>query len=168
MIVDDWETEGRFSMPPALRVMGVRSSLAVPIDGREHPFGVLDIHSLEPNRFTPQDVHFVQASANVLADAVERHATDRALRHRVLHDSLTGLPNRTSFVQSLEVALQRGAVAGPRSGSCSSTSTASSSSTTASATTAATNCCARSRLACGRTCAPETSSPASVATSSGS
>jgi diguanylate cyclase (GGDEF)-like protein/PAS domain S-box-containing protein len=112
VIVDDWETEGRFSMPPALRVMGVRSSLAVPIDGREHPFGVLDIHSREPNRFTPQDVHFVQASANVLADAVERHATDRALRHRVLHDSLTGLPNRTSFVQSLEVALQRGAVAG--------------------------------------------------------
>ena len=112
VIVDDWETEGRFSMPPALRVMGVRSSLAVPIDGRETPFGVLDIHSIEPNRFTPQDVHFAQASANVLADAVERHATDRALRHRVLHDSLTGLPNRTSFVESLEVALQRGAVAG--------------------------------------------------------
>ncbi len=37
VIVDDWETEGRFSMPPALRVMGVRSSLAVPIDGREQP-----------------------------------------------------------------------------------------------------------------------------------
>jgi diguanylate cyclase (GGDEF)-like protein len=99
-------------MPPALRVMGVRSSLAVPIDGRERPFGVLDIHSQESNRFTPQDVHFAQASANVLADAVERHATDRALRHRVLHDSLTGLPNRTSFVGSLEVALQRAAVAG--------------------------------------------------------
>ncbi len=112
VIVDDWETERRFTMPPALRVMGVRSSLAVPIDGRESPFGVLDIHSLEPNSFTPQDVHFAQASANVLADAVERHATDRALRHRVLHDSLTGLPNRTSFVQSLEIALQRGAVAG--------------------------------------------------------
>jgi diguanylate cyclase (GGDEF)-like protein/PAS domain S-box-containing protein len=112
VIVDDWEAERRFSMPPALRALGVRSSLAVPIDGRESPFGVLDIHSLEPNSYTPQDVHFAQASANVLADAVERHATDRALRHRVLHDSLTGLPNRTSFVQSLEIALQRGAVAG--------------------------------------------------------
>ena len=112
VIVDDWSSERRFSMPPALRVMGVRSSLAVMIDGKEQPFGVLDIHSTEPNRFTPQDVHFVQASANVLADAIERHATDQALRHRVLHDPLTGLPNRLSFVDSLNDALKRGTVSG--------------------------------------------------------
>jgi diguanylate cyclase (GGDEF)-like protein/PAS domain S-box-containing protein len=107
VIVDDWSSERRFSMPPALRVLGVRSSLAVPIAGKEQPYGVLDIHSTEPSRFTPQDVHFVQASANVLADALERHRADEALRHRVLHDSLTGLPNRTSFVDSLRDALQR-------------------------------------------------------------
>jgi diguanylate cyclase (GGDEF)-like protein/PAS domain S-box-containing protein len=112
VIVDDWTTERRFSMPPALRVMGVRSSLAVLIDGKQQPFGVLDIHSTEPNRFAPQDVHFVQASANVLADAIERHATDQALRHRVLHDPLTGLPNRLSFVDSLNDALKRSTVSG--------------------------------------------------------
>ena len=112
VIVDDWENERRFSMPPALRVLGVRSSLAVLIDGKERPFGVLDIHSTEPNRFTPQDVHFVQASANVLADATERHATDQALRHRVLHDALTGLPNRLSFVDALNDALKRSGVSG--------------------------------------------------------
>ena len=112
VIVDDWERERRFSMPPALRVLGVRSSLAVLIDGKQRPFGVLDVHSTEPNRFTPQDVHFVQASANVLADAIERHATDQALRHRVLHDPLTGLPNRLSFVDALDDALRRSAVSG--------------------------------------------------------
>jgi diguanylate cyclase (GGDEF)-like protein/PAS domain S-box-containing protein len=111
-IVADWSAEGRFSMPPALRVMGIRSSLAVPIEGKEGPFGVLDIHSTEPHRFTPQDVHFVQASANVLADAIERHAADQALRHRVLHDSLTGLPNRLSFVDSLNDALRRSKASG--------------------------------------------------------
>ena len=110
VIVDDWESERRFSLPIALRAPGVRSSLAVPIAGTETPFGVLDIHSTEPSRFTPQDVHFVQASANVIADALERHSADQALRHRVLHDSLTGLPNRTSFVDSLNDALARGAV----------------------------------------------------------
>jgi diguanylate cyclase (GGDEF)-like protein len=108
VIVDDWSSERRFSMPPALRVLGIRSSLAVPIAGKERPHGVLDIHATEPNHFTPQDVHFVQASANVLADALERHAADEALRHRVLHDSLTGLPNRLSFVDSLRDSLQRG------------------------------------------------------------
>jgi diguanylate cyclase (GGDEF)-like protein/PAS domain S-box-containing protein len=112
VIVDDWSSEPRFSMPPALRVIGVRSSLAVPIAGKEQPFGVLDIHSTEPSRFTPQDVHFVQASANVLADALERHSADEALRHRVLHDSLTGLPNRLSFVDSLRDALRRGLASG--------------------------------------------------------
>jgi len=112
VIVDDWSSERRFSMPPALRVLGVRSSLAVPIAGKERPYGVLDIHSTEPSRFTPQDVHFAQASANVLADALERHSADEALRHRVLHDALTGLPNRLSFVDSLRDALRRGVSSG--------------------------------------------------------
>jgi diguanylate cyclase (GGDEF)-like protein/PAS domain S-box-containing protein len=111
VIVDDWFSERRFSMPPVLRALGVRSSLAVVIDGKDRPFGVLDVHSTEPSRFTPQDVHFVQASANVLADAIARHTVDQALRHRVLHDSLTGLPNRLSFVDSLRDALTRGTAA---------------------------------------------------------
>jgi diguanylate cyclase (GGDEF)-like protein/PAS domain S-box-containing protein len=112
VIVDDWSNENRYTMPPALRVLGVRSSLAVVIKGKDGPFGVLDVHSTEPGRFTPQDVHFVQASANVLADAIERHAADAALRHRVLHDSLTGLPNRLSFVDTLGDALNRATVSG--------------------------------------------------------
>jgi diguanylate cyclase (GGDEF)-like protein/PAS domain S-box-containing protein len=112
VIVDDWSAERRFSMPSALRALGVRSSLAVPIDGKQRPFGVLDVHSSEPNRFTPQDVHFVQASANVLADAIARHAADEALRHRVLHDPLTGLPNRLSFVEALAASLSRSTVSG--------------------------------------------------------
>jgi diguanylate cyclase (GGDEF)-like protein/PAS domain S-box-containing protein len=112
VIVDDWSSERRFSMPPALRALEVRSSLAVPIAGAERPFGVLDIHSTEPSRFTPGDVHFAQASANVLADALERHTADEALRHRVLHDPLTGLPNRLSFLDSLRDALRRATASG--------------------------------------------------------
>jgi diguanylate cyclase (GGDEF)-like protein/PAS domain S-box-containing protein len=111
-IVPDWASESRFTMPPVLRVFGAASSLAVMIDGKDHPFGVLDIHATEPHRFTPKDVPFLQAAANVLADAIERHAADQALRHRVLHDSLTGLPNRLSFVDALADALKRAIVSG--------------------------------------------------------
>jgi diguanylate cyclase (GGDEF)-like protein/PAS domain S-box-containing protein len=106
-IVPDWDREKRFTMPPVLRTFGAASSLAVMIDGKDHPFGVLDVHASEPNRFTPKDVPFVQAAANVLADAIERHDADQALRHRVLHDSLTGLPNRLSFVDALGGSLKR-------------------------------------------------------------
>ena len=112
VIVDDWSAERRYSMPPALRAMGAQSSLAVVIDGKERPFGVLDVQASAPNSFTPQDVHFVQAAANVLADAMVRHAADQALRHRVLHDSLTDLPNRISFVEALNEALKRGTGSG--------------------------------------------------------
>ncbi len=111
-IVAEWGGEERFTMPPVLRAFGAASSLAVMIDGKDRPFGVLDVHATEPHRFTPKDVPFLQACANVLADAFERHAADQALRHRVLHDSLTGLPNRLSFVDSLNEALSRAAASG--------------------------------------------------------
>jgi len=111
-IVADWTAETRFTMPPVLRVVAAASSLAVMIDGKDQPFGVLDLHSTEPDRFNAKDVPFVQAAANVLADAIERHATDQALRHRVLHDSLTGLPNRLSFVDALNEALNRATASG--------------------------------------------------------
>ncbi|HWT90472.1 MAG TPA: EAL domain-containing protein [Solirubrobacterales bacterium] len=109
-IVSDWEGETRHTMPPVLRVFGAASSLAVVIDGKNRPFGVLDVHATEPNRFSAKDVPFVQAAANVLADAIERHAADQALRYRVLHDSLTGLPNRLSFVDALGESLNKAAI----------------------------------------------------------
>ncbi len=112
VIVGDWSNEQRFTMPPVLRVLGFGASLAVMIDGKEHPFGVLDVHSTDPGRFGPQDVHFLQAAANVLAEAIERHIADQALRHRVLHDSLTGLPNRLSFIDALSEALRRATASG--------------------------------------------------------
>jgi diguanylate cyclase (GGDEF)-like protein/PAS domain S-box-containing protein len=111
-IVPDWSNESRFTMPPVLRVFGAASSLAVMIDGKDHPFGVLDVHATEPDGVSTKDVPFVQAAANVLADAIERHAADQALRHRVLHDSLTGLPNRLSFVDALNGSLKRATVSG--------------------------------------------------------
>jgi diguanylate cyclase (GGDEF)-like protein/PAS domain S-box-containing protein len=111
-IVPDWEHETRRTMPPVLRVFGAASSLAVVIDGKNRPFGVLDVHATEPHRFSAKDVPFVQAAANVLADAIERHSADQALRYRVLHDALTGLPNRLSFVDALGETLGKAAVSG--------------------------------------------------------
>jgi diguanylate cyclase (GGDEF)-like protein/PAS domain S-box-containing protein len=111
-VVSDWAAEGRFTMPPVLRVFGAASSLAVTIDGKDHPFGVLDVHATEAGRLSAKDIPFVQAAANVLADAIERHSADQALRHRVLHDALTGLPNRLSFIDALNESLKRALVSG--------------------------------------------------------
>ncbi len=49
-----------------------RSCVSVAITRRGEPFGVLSAYTDNPSGFTAEDVHFVQAVANVLSAAVER------------------------------------------------------------------------------------------------
>ncbi len=107
VIVEDWDAEIRFEQPRyGERRTG--AGLSVKIEGRSRePFGVLIVQSMAPRTFAPGDVDFLQALANVLADAIERQAIEDAIRERALHDPLTGLPNRVLFVDRLEHAIAR-------------------------------------------------------------
>jgi two-component system sensor histidine kinase HydH len=58
------------------------SSLSVPLYGQAHPLGVLGVHAARTRRFPEGDVHFVQAVANVVATAMERHRHEERLRER--------------------------------------------------------------------------------------
>jgi diguanylate cyclase (GGDEF)-like protein/PAS domain S-box-containing protein len=107
VVVDDWEHEQRFEMPPSLRGTGARSGMTVPIEGRDGRFGVLGVQSTRLHEFNAGDVDFAQSIANVLADALARQATEDDIRHRALHDALTGLPNRVLFLDRIEQALAR-------------------------------------------------------------
>ena len=49
------------------------------IDGQTRPFGVLGAMSERPDHFGVEDTAFLTAIANVLADAVERHAAEAAI-----------------------------------------------------------------------------------------
>ena len=107
VIVDDWGSEERFTPHPAVEALGIASLAHVVVGGgiQGRPWGVLSITSPEPQRFSEHDVNFAQAVANVLAGAIERRRTEDAVRHRALHDDLTGLPNRALFLDRLEHAL---------------------------------------------------------------
>ena len=107
VIVTDWSTETRFACSPILAARGVRSGLTVMIEGRRAPFGVLGVHSLQTREYQHGELDFVQALANVLGDAFERQLTEDDIRHRALHDPLTGLPNRVLFMDRLEHAIER-------------------------------------------------------------
>ncbi len=105
VLVGDWSREIRFGMSPLLRRMRARSGVTVPIEGPRGPFGVLSVQSTEVRDYGSADVDFLQALANVLADAIERQNTEDRIRHQALHDPLTGLPNRALFLDRLEHAL---------------------------------------------------------------
>ena len=75
------------------------TQVALPIssDGR-----VLRAERSQP--FDHEDVAFLQAVANVLTAAIERHATHELMRRQAIHDGLTGLPNRVHLIEHLEQA----------------------------------------------------------------
>jgi diguanylate cyclase (GGDEF)-like protein/PAS domain S-box-containing protein len=101
VIVDDFADETRFAAPDALAEAGVASGVSVTIPGPRRPYGVLSGHSLEQRSFSEDEALFMQSVAHVLAAAIERWRAEESIRHNALHDPLTGLPNRTLFLNRL-------------------------------------------------------------------
>ncbi|HXG09194.1 MAG TPA: ATP-binding protein [Gemmataceae bacterium] len=84
LIVEDLRTDDRFLDASLLREHGVVSSLNVPLYGRDRPLGVLGAHSTRRRPFSPEDVAFLQAVANVLSAAIERNWYEQRQRERYL------------------------------------------------------------------------------------
>ncbi|HEY9608577.1 ATP-binding protein, partial [Allocoleopsis sp.] len=81
VIVEDLREETRFNGPPLLHDHQVISGMSVIIHGQNRPFGVLGVHTTRKQRFSQDDINFLQAVANVLAIAIERKRAEEALRH---------------------------------------------------------------------------------------
>lgn len=84
VIVSDLRTETRFHGPPLLRQHGVVSGMSTIIRGDTRPFGVLGIHTTAQRTFTQDDIHFLQAVANVIAAALARAEAEHMLEDRVV------------------------------------------------------------------------------------
>lgn len=79
VIVEDLRREGRANVSGLHLDHGVVSGMSVVIAAPQRPFGVLGAHSREYRQFTEHDLNFLQAVANVLADAVERNRGEQEL-----------------------------------------------------------------------------------------
>ncbi|HVF74006.1 MAG TPA: EAL domain-containing protein [Acidimicrobiales bacterium] len=112
VVVEDLGRDVRVEGSNTLRRLGMVSGVMVPIQGAERAFGVLGVHTKERRRFGADDIHFLEAAANVLATAAERHQAEEEIRLQSVHDALTKLPNRTLFLDRLQQALRRSARSG--------------------------------------------------------
>jgi PAS domain S-box-containing protein len=77
----DLASERRFAAPVLLQ-LGIVSSAMVVVYGRDQPFGVLGAHAKRVRAFTRDDVHFLEAVANVLAGVLARRDAEKTLLDR--------------------------------------------------------------------------------------
>ena len=78
MVVESFEGETRFQMSPVLVKLGVASGISVVIPGEDRAFGVLAAYATRRRAFTPEDTQFVQAVANIVANAIRRQREEEA------------------------------------------------------------------------------------------
>ena len=83
VISEDLTREERFDIPQVLIDHGVKSSVNVIIGPLAEPFGILEVDSREPRKYTRDDINFLQTYANLLAAAIDRHTISAALRQAV-------------------------------------------------------------------------------------
>src|SRR4051812_40787345 len=101
ILVEDFAAEKRFRPTALLRDHEVASGISVTLGGKRTPLGVLGAHTAKKRSFRPDEVDFLQAIANVLAEAIVRQSAESRVRHQALHDPLTGLPNRSLLLDRL-------------------------------------------------------------------
>ncbi|GEM_PF-2322954 len=103
VIVEDLRTETRFSGPALLREHGVVSGMSTIIAGMDHSFGVLGVHTRRHRVFSADDVHCLQAVANILAEAIQRERVRQALvtERALLRTMVDHLPTSV-YVKDLE------------------------------------------------------------------
>ena len=77
--VEDFQSEARVKPSSEQRDLGVVSAMAAPIGGHGR-YGVIAVHSRSVRRFSPDDLHFLHALANVVSLAVERARNEELVR----------------------------------------------------------------------------------------
>ncbi|HEY7724670.1 MAG TPA: ATP-binding protein, partial [Anaeromyxobacteraceae bacterium] len=81
VVSSDLDAERRFTAP-RLRSIGARSGISAIVRGRERPHGILAAFWRRPRSFAPEEVRFVETTANVVAAALVRAETEQRLLER--------------------------------------------------------------------------------------
>lgn len=100
--VDDFDTDPRFEFADVHRMMGFRSSLAVPVFYAGHTIGSLIVNTRMPRRFNSDEERLIQLMANQAAIAIQQaRLQESALAEQRLRKELeVARQIQTSFLPS--------------------------------------------------------------------
>ncbi len=107
VITGDFAVETRFSPSPLLVNHHIRSAVEVAIGGANSNLGVLGAYATRPHHFALDSMSFLQSIANTLATAIERERVKQRLIQLAQFDALTGLPNRSLFMDRFAQTLSQ-------------------------------------------------------------
>jgi diguanylate cyclase (GGDEF)-like protein len=106
-LIEDYASDGRHRPSPILKDHGIRSGAEVLVWGVHGPYALLGVYSRVPGAFAQDGVDFLNAVKNTLAAALDHRCTQDRLAYLAQFDTLTGLPNRTMYIERLSQALRQ-------------------------------------------------------------
>ncbi|OJX75156.1 sensor domain-containing diguanylate cyclase [Magnetospirillum sp. 64-120] len=108
LICTDSETDPRVDLE-ACRKVGLRSMLCMPLMHLGSPIGVLKAMSDQPGHFSDQEATLLNLLSEVISAAMyfATKFNENDLFHQATHDGLTGLANRSLFMDRLRQLTQQ-------------------------------------------------------------
>jgi len=112
VIYEDISSDERLQAPGFFEEHGVISGMSVPIYDRDKPFGIVGVETRQRRRFTGDDIHFLQAIANAISEALERRRSEKELieassreQQRIGQDLHDGLGQHLAGIELLSHVL---------------------------------------------------------------
>jgi diguanylate cyclase (GGDEF)-like protein len=85
----------------SVTVAGLRSGAHVVVKGPAGPIGIISVYASEPRRFAVESVSFQRAIAYVVETAFARALAEERVNFLAQFNAVTGLPNRSLFLDRL-------------------------------------------------------------------
>jgi predicted signal transduction protein with EAL and GGDEF domain/PAS domain-containing protein len=118
VIASDYAHDSRFAEgPDVAERFGIRSAWSVPFSGKHgQVLGTFAVYGFRPRSPRPQQLAVLRQLADLSALLTESRESSERLEQVAYHDPLTGLPNRSAFMQGLEDRLQGAPSSSPTPG----------------------------------------------------
>jgi diguanylate cyclase (GGDEF)-like protein len=101
----DYKFELGFTTPDYVSGQNIRSAAHIGLHSKTGPIGLISVYAREPARFISEHAAFLQAVAHVTEATFARKSAEERMNFLAQFNSLTGLPNRSLFLDRLSQAI---------------------------------------------------------------